>query len=167
MTTTGGWRGGSPAWSPTCIVTKYGYTDKFFRARRRADEPVRRDPVGLLPPLAMTAPQVEVAGILEPAYDVAGDSFDYALNDDILHMAMIDAMGHGLDAATMATVAIGAYRHARRGRRSAWPRSTRSWTRPSPSSSGPTSFVTAQMMRLDIATGELQLGQRRPSPRRC
>jgi len=27
---------------------------------------------------------------------------------------MIDAMGHGLDAAVMATLAIGAYRHARR-----------------------------------------------------
>lgn len=68
----------------------------------------------LLPPLSMTVPQVEVAGILEPAYDVAGDSFDYALNGDILHVAVIDAMGHGLDEATMATVAVGAYRHARR-----------------------------------------------------
>ncbi len=29
-------------------------------------------------------------------------------------MAAVDAMGHGLDAATMATVAIGSYRHARR-----------------------------------------------------
>lgn len=52
--------------------------------------------------------------MLEPAYRVAGDSFDYALNDNILHMAVIDAMGHGLDAAAMATIAIGAYRHARR-----------------------------------------------------
>lgn len=68
----------------------------------------------LLPPLAMPIPQVSVAGILEPAYNVAGDSFDYALNEDILHVAMVDAMGHGLDAATMATVAVGAYRHARR-----------------------------------------------------
>lgn len=62
----------------------------------------------------MSVPQVAVAGILEPAYNVAGDSSDYALNEDILHVATIDAMGHGLDAATMATVAIGAYRHARR-----------------------------------------------------
>jgi hypothetical protein len=29
-----------------------------------------------------------------------------------VHAAVIDAMGHGLDAATMATVAVGAYRHA-------------------------------------------------------
>lgn len=64
--------------------------------------------------MAMSVPQVEVAGILEPAYRIAGDSFDYVLSDNILHVAVIDAMGHGLDAAPMATVAIGAYRHARR-----------------------------------------------------
>src|SRR5665811_2284499 len=68
----------------------------------------------LLPPLMMSTPQVAIAGALEPAYDVAGDSFDYALNDDVLHLAMIDAMGHGLSAAVMATLAMGAYRHARR-----------------------------------------------------
>lgn len=68
----------------------------------------------LLPPLTMNTPQVAIAGALEPAYDVAGDSFDYALNEDVLHLAMIDAMGHGLGAAVMATLAVGAYRHARR-----------------------------------------------------
>ena len=97
------------------LVTKHSYTDQFFLARRREPMSVAAEiQWSLLPPLAMSVPQVAVAGILEPAYDVAGDSFDYALNDDILHVAMIDAMGHGLDAATMATVAIGAYRHARR-----------------------------------------------------
>ena len=54
------------------------------------------------------------AGILEPAYGVAGDSFDYAINDNIVHLAVIDAMGHGLNAAILATLAISAYRHARR-----------------------------------------------------
>jgi hypothetical protein len=53
---------------------------------------------------------VAVAGILEPAYRAAGDSFDYALNDSILHLAVIDAMGHDLDASAMATIAIGAFR---------------------------------------------------------
>jgi hypothetical protein len=97
------------------IVTKHAYTDQFFEARRRAPMSVAAEiQWSLLPPVAMSVPQVALAGILEPAYNVAGDSFDYALNDDILHIAVIDAMGHGLEAATMATVAIGAYRHARR-----------------------------------------------------
>ncbi|MEU5444622.1 PP2C family protein-serine/threonine phosphatase [Streptomyces griseofuscus] len=97
------------------LVTKHGYSDLFFRVRRGEAMSVAAEiQWSLLPPLAMIMPRVAVAGILEPAYDVAGDSFDYALNGDVLHVVMIDAMGHGLDAATMATVAIGAYRHARR-----------------------------------------------------
>jgi len=97
------------------IVTKGMYTDTFFttRAGRSMSLPAQLQ-WQLLPPLTMTTPQVAVAGILEPAYHVGGDSFDYALNDHVLDLAIIDAMGHGLDAATMATVAIAAYRHARR-----------------------------------------------------
>src|SRR5512141_915980 len=97
------------------LVTKSMYTDRFFQARRRRPMSLSAEMQWqLLPPLMMTTPQVAVAGALEPAYDVAGDSFDYALNGDVLHVCMIDAMGHGLDAALMATLAIGAYRHARR-----------------------------------------------------
>jgi serine phosphatase RsbU (regulator of sigma subunit) len=103
----------------------------------------------------MVTPQVAVAGILEPAYDVAGDSFDYALNDDTLHMAVIDAMGHGLNAAVLATVAIGAYRHARRtdiGLAELYAFMDTSIEK----QFGPDQFVTAQMMRLNITTGHLQ-----------
>ncbi|MBW3537018.1 MAG: serine/threonine-protein phosphatase [Actinobacteria bacterium] len=97
------------------VVTKGMYTDRFFQARRRQPMSLSAEMQwALLPPLIMTTPQVALAGILEPAYDVAGDSFDYALNDDALHVAVVDAMGHGLDAAVMAAVAIAAYRHARR-----------------------------------------------------
>lgn len=138
------------------LVTKHSYTDRFFQARRR--EPMSLPAEiqwSLLPPLAMSVPQVAVAGILEPAYRVAGDSFDYALNDDVLHLAVIDAMGHGLDAATMATVAIGAYRHARRadiGLAEIYAFMDRAIAE----QFGPDHFVTAQMMVLDIATGHLQ-----------
>jgi hypothetical protein len=97
------------------LITKSMYTDRFFQAWRRQPMSLSAEMQWqLLPPLMMTTPQVAVAGALEPAYDVAVDSFDYALNDNILHLAMIDATGHGLSAAVMATLAIGAYRHARR-----------------------------------------------------
>ncbi|WP_155056195.1 PP2C family protein-serine/threonine phosphatase [Streptomyces blattellae] len=138
------------------LVTKHSYTDQFFRARRREPMSVAAEiQWSLLPPLAMSVPQVAVAGILEPAYDVAGDSFDYALNEDILHVAMVDAMGHGLDAATMATVAVGAYRHARRadiGLSEIYTFMDRAIAE----QFGPDHFVTAQMMRLNITTGHLQ-----------
>jgi hypothetical protein len=98
------------------IVTKSEYTDTFARARTA-------EPMSLaaqlqwtqLPPLAMTTPDVDLAGILEPAYSVGGDAFDYALNAHVLHFGVFDAMGHGLQAATMATVVLAAYRHGRRG----------------------------------------------------
>ncbi|MGW1553702.1 PP2C family protein-serine/threonine phosphatase [Streptomyces sp. NPDC002346] len=138
------------------IVTKDAYTDLFFQARRSAPMSVAAEiQWSLLPPLSMTVPQVEVAGILEPAYDVAGDSFDYALNGDILHVAMIDAMGHGLDAATMATVAIGAYRHTRRANTDL-SHVYAFMDKAINEQFGPDHFVTAQMMCLNIATGRLQ-----------
>ncbi|MGA5268059.1 PP2C family protein-serine/threonine phosphatase [Streptomyces lydicamycinicus] len=138
------------------LVTKHSYTDQFFLARRREPMSLAAEiQWSLLPPLAMSVPQVAVAGILEPAYNVAGDSFDYALNEDILHVAMVDAMGHGLDAATMATVAIGAYRHARRaevGLSEIYAFMDQAIS----DQFGPDHFVTAQMMRLNITTGHLQ-----------
>lgn len=138
------------------IVTKDSYTDTFTLARRRAPMSVAAEiQWTLLPPLRMSVPQVEVAGILEPAYDVAGDSFDYALNGDLLHVAMIDAMGHGLSAAVMATAAIGAYRHARRSHVEL-PGIYTYMDEVIAEQFGPEQFVTAQMIRLDIATGHLQ-----------
>lgn len=86
---------------------------------------------------------------------MAGDSFDYALNGDTFHLAMIDAMGHGLDAATMATVAIGAYRHARRISIEL-SEIYLFMDRAVAEQFEPDHFVTAQMMRLDTDTGHLQ-----------
>ncbi|MGZ5417765.1 MAG: PP2C family protein-serine/threonine phosphatase [Nocardioides sp.] len=138
------------------LVTKSMYTDRFFQARRRQPMSLSAEMQwGLLPPLMMTTPQVAVAGALEPAYDVAGDSFDYALNDEVLHLCIIDAMGHGLDAALLATLAIGAYRHARRtdvdlvylyAAMDAAVADQFDADR----------FATAQMARLDVSTGRLQ-----------
>jgi serine phosphatase RsbU (regulator of sigma subunit) len=138
------------------LVTKSMYTDRFFQARRRQPMSLSAEMQWqLLPPLMMTTPQVAVAGALEPAYDVAGDSFDYALNDDILHVAMIDAMGHGLSAAVMATLAVGAYRHARRfdvGLEDLYAAMDEAVA----SQFAPDQFATAQMARLDVTSGLLQ-----------
>ena len=136
------------------VVTKSLYTDTFAQVRAAA-------PMSLsahlqwqtLPPLVMTTPDVALAGILEPAYDVGGDSFDYALDDHVLHLAVFDAMGHGLEAAIMATVVVAAYRHGRRSAASL------------PdlyvhmddvlAASHPGRFATAQVGRLDTVTGVL------------
>lgn len=98
------------------IITKGASSDHFFLARRSKPMSLAAEMQWqLLPPLSFSTAHVEVAGQLTPAYDVGGDSFDYALNDDTLHVAIFDAMGHGLRAAILATAVVGAYRHARRG----------------------------------------------------
>jgi serine phosphatase RsbU (regulator of sigma subunit) len=138
------------------LVTKGMYTDRFFQARRRQPMSLSAEMQwALLPPLSMTNPQVAVAGILEPAYDVAGDSFDYALNDDALHVAIIDAMGHGLNAAVMATVAIAAYRHARR-HDVELPDLYSAMDRAISGQFDEDHFVTVQMANLDVASGRLR-----------
>ena len=72
----------------------------------------------LLPPLVVRTDSVSVAGLVEPAYDVGGDCFDYAANGPTFDLAIMDAMGHGLGSATVASLAMGSYRHDRREARS-------------------------------------------------
>ncbi len=138
------------------LVTKNAYTDQFFQARRRAPMSLSAElQWTLLPPMTMITPQVALAGILEPAYDVAGDSFDYAINGNIVHLAVIDAMGHGLNAAMLATLAITAYRHARRANVELADLYGLMNTAIIEQFE-PDQFITAQVMSLDIATGHLQ-----------
>lgn len=57
---------------------------------------------------------VEVGVRLEPAYDIAGDVVDFAANPEGIHLAIFDAVGHGLRATTLSTWAVSSYRLMRR-----------------------------------------------------
>jgi sigma-B regulation protein RsbU (phosphoserine phosphatase) len=69
----------------------------------------------LLPPLNTRSASALVAALLEPAYDIAGDAFDYAIGESTLDFAIIDGMGHGISSTLLTGLAVGAYRHSRRG----------------------------------------------------
>ena len=58
--------------------------------------------------------QFTLAAWLEPAGEIAGDSFDFAVERDTLHLSMSDARGHSVGAAILATLLVGALRNARR-----------------------------------------------------
>jgi serine phosphatase RsbU (regulator of sigma subunit) len=97
------------------IVTKSAYGDflEVARRSRRMDlstELVRR----LLPPSVFATDGLVIAGLLEPAYQAGGDCYDYAVNSRTAHLALFDAMGHGLAATSAVTLAVAAYRGARR-----------------------------------------------------
>jgi hypothetical protein len=68
----------------------------------------------LLPLPTYQDPLMEVAGRVEPAYDIGGDAFDFAANEDVMEIGVFDAMGHGLRATLLTTLAVGAYRFGRR-----------------------------------------------------
>jgi serine phosphatase RsbU (regulator of sigma subunit) len=97
------------------VSTANGYTDRLILLRRRQDMSLAAEiQWGVLPPLTFSIDGTTVAGLLEPAYDVGGDCFDYALNGDVLDVAVFDAMGHGLRSAVLGSLAVSAYRNARR-----------------------------------------------------
>jgi serine phosphatase RsbU (regulator of sigma subunit) len=51
---------------------------------------------------------------LEPAASVGGDTFDYSLARDLLHLSVTDAVGHGVHSALTATLCVSGLRNARR-----------------------------------------------------
>jgi Stage II sporulation protein E (SpoIIE) len=97
------------------LVAKSRYTDAWVRCRRAQPLTAAAEVQwGLLPPLAASATDIAVAGIVEPAYAIGGDSFDYAMNVGGLDFAIIDAMGRGMSAVLMAAAAINGLRNVRR-----------------------------------------------------
>jgi serine phosphatase RsbU (regulator of sigma subunit) len=69
---------------------------------------------GLLPgPQTCEAGAFTLAGWLEPAASIAGDTLDFSLARDALHLSVTDAMGHGVAAALTATLCIGSLRNSR------------------------------------------------------
>lgn len=97
------------------VATANGYTDRLHLLRRRKDMSLAAEMQwGVLPPLTFSMDGTTVAGLMEPAYEVRGDCFDYSLNGDILDVAMFDSMGHGLRAAVLGSLAVSAYRNTRR-----------------------------------------------------
>jgi serine phosphatase RsbU (regulator of sigma subunit) len=106
----------------------------------------------LLPRLALVAPEYVVAGTLEPAYDVGGDTFDYAAQPQALTLSVSDAMGHGLQAALLAGLAVAALRNARR-RRAGLLELADQANRALHAQFGGERFVTGQVLRLDLPGG--------------
>lgn len=68
----------------------------------------------LLPGRAMECGEYSLAGQLEPAYTLRGDSFDWSADDDSVTVAVANGMGDSVDAALLTSLAINALRNARR-----------------------------------------------------
>jgi len=100
------------------VMTNTLYGDTLVRLRRRGVMGLAAEMQwSLLPPLTFACHQVTVAAALEPAYEVAGDTVDYSADAGWVRVAVLDGMGHGLQSAQLASLAVAAYRNARRSER--------------------------------------------------
>lgn len=96
------------------IVSKGPYSDSFSRLVRTRDMAVSAEMQWrLMPPKTFANDQVVISAALEPAYMLGGDTFDYALAGDTVHLAIFDAMGHDTAAGLTANLAVAAFRNSR------------------------------------------------------
>ena len=114
----------------------------------------------LLPdPRTCEAGAFTLSGWLEPAADIAGDTFDYSLARDTLHLSVTDAMGHGVTAALTATLCVAELRGARRRGMSLTEQvaSASDAVAAHGVTSGLDDFVTGLVARVDLETGSMHL----------
>ncbi|MET9503696.1 PP2C family protein-serine/threonine phosphatase [Streptomyces sp. NPDC006622] len=98
------------------VIANRSFTDVYQWGRRTVPLSLAAEIQHRLLPasLACEAAQFAVAGALEPADHVGGDTFDYVIDRDTVQLSVTDAMGHDVDAALLATLLVGALRRARR-----------------------------------------------------
>src|SRR3954451_7946478 len=140
------------------IIANRRFTDLFEWGQRSVRLSLAAEIQHRLLPGSYTceAGQFTLAAWLEPSGDIAGDTFDFAMERDTLHLSMTDAMGHSVNASVLATVLVGALLNGRRaglglaeqaGSANAAVRDF----------AGDSQFVTGQLVRIDLASGRAQI----------
>jgi serine phosphatase RsbU (regulator of sigma subunit) len=111
----------------------------------------------LLPSAACCeAAQFTVAGALVPADDIGGDTYDYTLDRDTLHLSITDAAGHDVASALTATLLVGALRGARRAARDLAEQAGHA-NQALLDHGGEVSLATGLLLRVDLHTGGVEL----------
>ncbi|MFD9006668.1 PP2C family protein-serine/threonine phosphatase [Streptomyces sp. NPDC059582] len=138
------------------VIANGRFTD-FYTWGKRSRPPTLAAEIQyqLLPPsLSCEAAQFTLCGSLEPSEDLSGDTFDYTLDRDTLHVSVTDPMGHDIDAALAATVLVGALRGARRAGADLTEQAHRADQALADHGHG---HATGQLLRINLHTGQAQL----------
>ncbi|MFI5572507.1 PP2C family protein-serine/threonine phosphatase [Streptomyces sp. NPDC051740] len=97
------------------LLSKRSFSDSYARLARTEPMNVAAEMQwNLTPPPAYAGHDATVGAVMEPAYQIGGDAFDYAVAGSTLHLSVFDAMGHDTTAGITANVAVAACRNARR-----------------------------------------------------
>jgi hypothetical protein len=138
------------------LITKRAYGDALELAQRTRSLDLGAELLwSALPPMTFATDGLVITTMLEPAYENGGDAFDYAVNAEATHLAVLDGVGHGLAAAGLSTFALATYRHSRRTGRDL-PETYAAMDAAVAGHFGDERFVTAVLARLDPATGLLR-----------
>lgn len=97
------------------LAGKRDTSDTYARLIRRRHMDVTSEMEWrLMPPRTFATDRVLASAVMEPAYEISGDAFDYALAGETMHLAVFDAMGHDTAAGLTANVAVSTSRNCRR-----------------------------------------------------
>lgn len=136
------------------VVANRRYTDLFEWGQRTTPFTLAAEIQRRLLPGAFScdADEFSLAGWLEPASTVGGDTFDYALDRETLHLSITDAVGNDVNASLLATVLVSSLRNGRR--RGLDLHEQVSAANDALAAHSPLgAFVTGQVIRLDLDTG--------------
>ena len=138
------------------VIANRSFTDVYQWGRRTIPLSLAAEIQHRLLPasLACEAAQFAVAGALEPADHVGGDTFDYVIDRDTVQLSVTDAMGHDVDAALLATLLVGALRRARRAGAGLENRPARPTRRCA--STAAQGYVTGQLLRISLLDGRTE-----------
>ncbi|THA50163.1 PP2C family protein-serine/threonine phosphatase [Streptomyces sp. A1136] len=139
------------------IVTDRRFTDLYHWGNRTTTVSLAAEIQRQLLPSASSceAPQFTLAGALVPASDIAGDTYDYSVDNNTLHLSVTDAMGHDVDASLMATLLVNASRGARRAGESLAEQARQ--THQALLDHGRRTFATGQLLRIALDGKSAQL----------
>ena len=105
-----------------------------------------------------------LAGWLEPAASVGGDTFDYSIDREYLYASVTDAMGHSIAAAWLATLAVGSLRNTRRSVATPAEQAEQAHAALVENAASD-QFVTGQILRIRLADGHVDIvNAGHPSP---
>jgi serine phosphatase RsbU (regulator of sigma subunit) len=149
------------------IIANRRYTDLFEWGQRTVPLSLAAEIQRRLLPAAYTceADQFTLAGWLEPAGQVSGDTFDFSLDRNTLHVSMTDAMGHSVESALLATLAVGAIRNTRRAGGGLVDQARDAHEALLAYATGAGGFVTGQLVSVDLVAetaGIVNAGHPRP-----
>ncbi|MGW8889388.1 PP2C family protein-serine/threonine phosphatase [Streptomyces sp. NPDC055749] len=132
------------------VVTDRRFTDLYHWGQRTTRLSLAAEIQRQLLPSApsLEAAQFALATTLVPTDSIAGDTYDYSLDHDTLHVAVTDAMGHDVDASLMATLLVNASRGARRAEADLAEQASR--TNQALHDHGHGGFATGQLLRIAL-----------------